>query len=1046
MHAVPQTNRIKGMAANVLELWGILRPVATTIRSTVATQGSRVTGPQAVHQSKTCLGLVIAAFALFVLPCAVLAQQGGDLSQQMQLFNSLPSDQQQAILQRLGIGGGTGSSLGGLGSGLSSAGGLGGYNSSQAALIQQQLLQQQRRQQGQDDSQQQFGPPVFKPGDTVLVDISLEGENQNPGNAANNALSGQNPSQNGRTGNAQDNASTGNQLTPQQLLLLGQQTNQQQSINNQRLQERPQQPIEELEANEKQRLMDLVDLVRAHNPYVLDSNGELQLPGIPSIALAGLTEDLATRRASAEPAFAKLQIDLTLLPLKKSGRAALKPFGYDLFDNSLLNNQVMLNVPVPADYVIGPGDSFEVQLFGSQNQTIKLTVSRDGRISFPQLGPIAVGGQRYSEVKSDIEARVAREMIGVRANVSMGDTRTISVFVLGEAKYAGSYTVTGLATVTTALFAAGGVKAVGSLRNIQLKRQGAVVRTVDLYDLLMRGDSANDAKLLPGDVVFIPSVGSTVSIDGEVQRPAIYELNGPASIAELISMGGGLTPVADRDTAALLRVDERQRRVVLNVNPTAPVTASPALRNGDALHVLRLRPQLDSGITLQGFVYRPQYLAWREGLRLSDVVSSIDELKPNADQNYLLIRRELPPDRRITVLSADLATALRAPGSTADTLLAPRDTVTVFDLQSSRDYVIQPLMDELRVQSNLTQPVQIVHVDGRVKVPGDYPLETGMRVSDLIRAGGSLDSAAYGTHAELSRYTVDRGEQRRTEVLSIDLAAIRSGEPNANIALQPFDRLSIKQISGWTEQDQVTLKGEVRFPGTYTIQQGETLRSVIERAGGLTALAFPAGSVFTRTELKEREQQQLDRFAERMRMAIAEEALEGARGNNAGSTQALTIGQSLLDQIKSAKAVGRLVINLQASLRARPGSSNDVILRNGDELIVPKQRQEVMVIGEVQSASSHLFQRSMSRNDYIDQSGGFTRQADRSDIYVVRADGSVDAGHRGWFSSSEGTEIRPGDAIVVPLDTERLPGLVLWQSISTILYNIAIATATARTL
>jgi protein involved in polysaccharide export with SLBB domain len=282
--------------------------------------------------------------------------------------------------------------------------------------------------------------------------------------------------------------------------------------------------------------------------------------------------------------------------------------------------------------------------------------------------------------------------------------------------------------------------------------------------------------------------------------------------------------------------------------------------------------------------------------------------------------------------------------------------------------------------------------------------------------------------------------------LSVDLAAIRAGDQSANVTLQPFDRLSIKQISGWTEQEQVTLKGEVRFPGTYTIQQGETLRSVIQRAGGLTALAFPAGSVFTRTELKEREQEQLDRFADRLRNDIAEEALEAARGNNSGSTSALTIGQTLLDQVKSAKAVGRLVINLQAAIHAKPGSSQDVIMRNGDQLIVPKQRQEVMVLGEVQSASSHLFDRRLTRDDYIDQSGGVTRQADRGRTYVVRADGSVDAGRRGWFSSSSGVEIRPGDAIVVPLDTERLPALVLWSAISTILYNIAIASAEARVI
>ncbi len=1011
-----------------------------------------MTGKPARYQIGVLISLAIAAIALFVLSTPIRAQQT-DLSQQMEMFNSLSPDQQQAILQRLGIsGGGSGSgSLGGSGSSSSSSllGGAGGYNSSQSALIQQQLLQQQRRQQNPDQDQEGQSPfvaPTFKPGDTVLVDIALQGEpliSGNPVSGQNNYYQNQNQNQNG---SGQNNATGSAQLNPQQQQLLQQGLNQQQAANNQRLQEQPQQPIEELQADEKQRLMDLVDLIRSYNPYQLDSSGELLLPGIPGMALAGLTEDLATRRAAAEPAFAKLQINLTRLPLKRTGPGSLKPFGYDLFSNSNTSYQPTLNIPVPADYVVGPGDVLEVQLFGTQNQTLRLTVSRDGRLSFPQLGPIAVGGQRYSEVKSDIEARVARQMIGVHASVTMGETRAINVFVLGEAKYPGSYIVTGLATVTSALFAAGGVKEIGSLRAIQLKRQGQVVRTVDLYDLLMRGDSANDAKLLPGDVVFIPSVGPTVSVDGAVQRPAIYELNGAATVFDLIQMSGGLSPQADRDSAAIVRVNDQQRRVVLNVNPSSPATTSPALRNGDQLQILRLRPQIDSGVTLQGYVYRPKNFAWRDGLRLSDVISSVDELKPNADQNYLLIRRILPPDRRITVLSADLAAALQAPGSPADLPLLPRDTITAFDLETSRAHVIQPLMDELRVQSNMAAPVQIVHIDGRVKVPGDYPLETGMRVTDLIRAGGSLDSAAYGTRAELSRYTVDGGEQRRTEVLSIDLAAIRAGDRSADVTLQPFDRLSIKQISGWTEQDQVTLKGEVRFPGTYSIKQGETLRSVIQRAGGLTDLAFPAGSVFTRTELKEREQQQLDRFAERMRMAIAEEALEGARGNNAGSTSALSIGQALLDEIKSTKAVGRLVINLQAALHAKPGSSNDVILRNGDELIVPKQRQEIMVLGEVQSASSHLYQRQLSRDDYIDQSGGATRQADRSQIYVVRADGSVDAGRRGWFSSSAGVEIRPGDAIVVPLDTERLPGLVLWQSITTILYNIAIATATARTL
>jgi protein involved in polysaccharide export with SLBB domain len=1003
------------------------------------------------------------AMLIVWLPVAAIQAQQMDIGQEMQLFNSLSPDQQQSILQRLGQGGSGGglggaSGLGGLGGlgalgglgglgGLS--GGLGGFNTSQSALLQQQMLQQQRRQKAQQEEQEdKYGPPTFKPGDTVLVEIALMGQ-YDLGLNGDESKGAQSPVQFGGSPAGQTptpSASQFSQLTPQQQAVLRQQIGQQLAANNQHVQERPQQAPEELQADERQRLEDLVDLIRSHNPYRLDSDGELLLPGIPAMALAGLNEDLATRRAAAEPAFAKLDVRLTKLPLKKAGQEALKPFGYDLFDEAILNSAQSSNLPVPADYALGPGDILNVQLFGNQNQSLHLPVSRDGTVNLPQIGPIEVGGRRFSDVKNELEARVPKQIMGVHASVTLGDPRAINVFVLGEVLYPGSYAVTGLATVTTALFAAGGIKEHGSLRQIQLKRQGEVVRTLDLYDLLMRGDSTNDAKLLPGDVVLIPPAGPTATVAGEVQRPAIYELKGVPTVADLIQMGGGMTPWADRQTAALVRIDPQQHRVVLNIDPMTPANASPPLRNGDALQILRLRPQLDSGVTLKGFVYRPKYAAWHEGLRLTDVIGSIDELKPNADENYLLIRRELPPNRRIVVLSADLAAALRAPGSAADLLLQPRDSIQVFDLETRRESVIQPLMDELRVQANLAQPVQIVHVDGRVKVPGDYPLESGMRISDLLRAGGSLDSAAYGMHAELSRYVVDNGEQRRTEVLPVDLGAIRAGDPNADVTLQPFDRLSIKQISGWTEQDQVTLRGEVRFPGTYTIKQGETLRSVIERAGGLTTQAFPAGSVFTRAELKKREQEQLDRFAERMRMDIAEEALQAARGNNSGSTQALSIGQTLLQQIRAAKAVGRLVINLPKAMHARPGAADDIILRNGDELTVPKQRQEVMVIGEVQYQTSHLYQHRMMRDDYIAQSGGVTRQADRNQIYVVRADGSVESGHRGWFSSSAGVEIRPGDAIVVPLDTERLPGLVLWQAITTILYNIAIATAEVRTI
>jgi protein involved in polysaccharide export with SLBB domain len=975
------------------------------------------------------IAIALATAWLFLAPAAFGQQQ--DLNQELQIFNGLSADQQQAILQQLNIGGGgVSGSTGTLGS-LLGGGGLlrgGSLNSSQSVLLQQQVLEQQRRQRALG-VQSNF-PQVFKAGDTVLIDISISSTDSKAGasRTSSQILGSQN-----ETADANGQTVDRGQLA---------QPNAQGAPSNQ-FGEGPRPTQEELQAGERVRLESLVDLIRSHNPYTLDGDGQLLLPGIPPIALAGLTEDLATRRVAAEPAFETLQIQITRLPLQTSGTEALKPFGYDLFDNSTLAFLPQLNVPVPADYVVGPGDTLQVQLYGSQNRTETLVVGRDGRVSFPQIGPIEVGGARYSDVKANIQNRVSMEMIGVRANVTMGETRTINVFVLGAAKYPGSYTVSGLATITTALFAAGGVQESGSLRQIQLKRLGQTVRTLDLYDLLMKGDSTGDAKLSSGDVIFIPPVGPTVSVFGEVLRPAIYEVKAQQTVADLIQMSGGLTPVADRNTASLVRIDPMQRRVIIDVNPTGS-SASVVLNTGDSLQVPRLLPQLDTGVTVQGYVYQTRYFAWRQGLRLSEVIPSVDMLKPDADQRYLLIRREVLPDRHIAVISADLDAALAAPMTPADIELMPRDVITVFDLENSRQYVIQPLLKDLRLQADLTDPTPIVHIDGRVKVPGDYPLEPNMRLSDLIRAGGSLEASAYAGRAELSRYTVVGGDQRRTEILPIDLNAVRRGDPSANVMLRPFDRLSVKEVSGWTEQAQVTLLGEVRFPGTYSIKRGETLRSVLQRAGGLTDLAFPGGAVFTRAQLRQQEQEQLDHYAESMRTSITEMALMATRAGISGSEAAVTIGQTLLSQLQSAKAVGRLVINLDAAMHAQPASSDDLMLVDGDELIVPRTRQDVMVLGEVQDVTSHLYKPGLSRDDYIAQSGGMTRQADTAHIYVVRTDGSVVTDKRGWFEDGDRVRIRPGDAIVVPLNPEKLPALTLWQVASTILYNIAIATAEAR--
>ena len=975
---------------------------------------------------------------------------------QLQTFQGLSPEQQQAIRNALG---GTSQATGGSDLGLRRPGELGQTEQ------QDQLLQRQRQKSAEAEEETEPLIPVLKREDWVIIEIDyqlpprpvppylqpLYATSAPTGTAG--AATGTGPQSAATAASAaqaaaaQISAQTGVPTSASSQNALGPVKSESgQVISN--ANGSPVTPFEvQLTDEERKQLDILMTLIRSRNPYRLSRDGALALPGFSPIDLLGLTEEQATLRLKVEPAFRGIDIRLTRLPLKKTGAEGLKPFGYDLFDHGVSTFAPVTNVPVPSSYIVGPGDELDIQLYGNQNRSLRLIVARDGHVNLPDLGPINVGGQTFEQAKSEIEARVQRQMIGVHANVSMGDTRSIRVFVVGEAKYPGSYTVSGLATITSALYAAGGAKVAGSLRNIQLKRNGALVRQLDLYDLLISGDTTDDAKLLQGDVITIPAVGPTVGIDGEVRRPAIYEIKNESTVADLLDLAGGLTPEADRSNAMLTRIDASQHRVVVSVD-LAAVARAEALRNGDLVRVMRLRPTLDSGVVVQGHLYTPGAFAYRQGMRLSDVIRSVDELRPDADIHYLLIRRELPPDRRISVLSADLAAALRAPGSAADTELMPRDRITVFDLASGRDRVIQPLLDELRVQATSGRPTETVYVDGQVKVPGEYPLEPGMRVSDLIRAGGGTADAAYGGNAELTRYSVVAGESRRTDLIQIDFAAAMRGDTAANEALQPFDRLNVKQVPLWGEQESVTLQGEVRFPGKYAIRRGETLKSVIDRAGGLTSYAFPQGSVFSRESIRKREQAQLDQLAERMQRDITSFALSGAvAAGQQGGTSTLALAQSLLAQLKGTRAVGRIVINLPGLMHERVGSTDDVVLRDADRLVVPRFEQQVTVLGEVQNSTSLLYNPSLSRDDYIARSGGTTRRADRAQIYVVRANGSVVAtGGSGWFRRTGSVEIKPGDTIVVPLDVEHLPPLPLWTAVTTILYNVAIAVAAVHSL
>jgi protein involved in polysaccharide export with SLBB domain len=579
-------------------------------------------------------------------------------------------------------------------------------------------------------------------------------------------------------------------------------------------------PKFDLEASQTQMLRNdpALQRIQGSRYYELDESGILVLPGLPSVPLLGLTAEAIKQRLGAEPSLDIFNVSVSILDVESIGADALEPFGYNVFEPEMSGFQPVTTGPVPPDYVLGPGDSIRVQLFGNVNGIYEFEVTRDGILNLPELGPVTVAGLPFSEFRTDLNERVREMLIGTQVSVTMGRLRRIQVFVLGDANRPGSFVVSSLATISSALYDSGGISEIGSLRNIQLKRRGQLVATLDLYDLLLNGDTSGDRRLQSGDVIFIPPVGHTVGVGGAVRRPAIYELSGDTNISEVIRFAGGLLPEAFPAAARLERISASKARVVISVDVGSAGGAATRVTGGDTLVIPEVLADLNNSVILAGHVQRPGPYEWRAGMRLADLIPTALDLIPGADADYVLVRREDGATRRVHVISAKLSQAWTQPGSSENVALSARDTVHVFSLAFGRQRVIAPILEELQLQSSFGSPFSQVHVAGRVRASGTYPLEPGMRVSDLIRAGGNLSEEAFTLDAELTRYSVIDDEYRATDVIDIDLDAILRGVESADIVLSAHDHLSISTIPKWDSEWTVSLEGEVIFPGEYRVR------------------------------------------------------------------------------------------------------------------------------------------------------------------------------------------------------------------------------------
>ena len=807
----------------------------------------------------------------------------------------------------------------------------------------------------------------------------------------------------------------------------------------------------------------------------------------------------------------------------------LRYFGYDLFSKSPSTFAPVPDVPVPGDYLLGPGDELVVFLWGRLDETFHLVVDREGIVNVPHLGPVPVLGLGFDDVRTILKQKL-EAITGVNARVSMGRLRSIRVFVLGEVKRPGLYTVSALSTLTNALLASGGPTRLGTLRQVELKRDGRVVSRVDFYRVLLQGDTSGDVKLQPGDVIFVPKAGPRVAVYGNVRRPAVYELADQRGLGTLFDLAGGIRPTAYVQRIQVERSHRHEKKIVLDLREKDWAAYRDfQLEDGDAVRVFSIMPSSVNAVYLMGNVVRPGKYAWQSGMRLSELVPDEGALLPHTALDYGLIKR-YHQDTMTTELIPFRPAGLLKGNREDDLLLAPLDEVYIFNrwyfedppevtvegevrmpgtyrvddrtrlkdvihlaggltrdayLQLAHVYRIDPetnrrqvffvdlgralkgdehenilLMPRDRVMVHSIHemtPVRNVSISGEVNRPGTYPYADNMTLRDLILIAGNVKETAYLEQGEIVRFVVTEGSRVKAELVTFDVRDVLNRGSAAGIRLYPYDTVFIKRIPEWRETWRVSVWGEVRFPGNYTITRGERLSQLMERCGGFTSDAYPRGIVFTRQSVRRLQEERLRELTQRMQAEIArlssmemQTALSREEAENAKNL--ISSLNTLVEKLSQARPDGRIVLKIR-DVRSLEGTPQDMVLENGDSLLVPRTPQTVLVLGQVYNPNAMLFDpEHPEAGHYISLAGGLTSRADKKEIYIVRADGTVESTKAGKFLAWNrenfrftfgqgigGVKLMPGDTIIVP-ERLKFPNYMKnLKDITEMLYHIAIS-------
>ena len=720
----------------------------------------------------------------------------------------------------------------------------------------------------------------------------------------------------------------------------------------------------------------------------------------------------------------------------------LKRFGSDLY---LDRNDVIvrsgtgnsrtaestLDVPLGPDYILGPGDELSVSLWGGISMNLVRIVDRAGRIALPEAGPMQVAGLSMDKAQDLIASILQEQYRNVHVALTVSAIHSFRIYVVGDVQRPGSYQVSALASPMSALLAAGGPTAGGSLRVIRHYRNEKLIGEIDLYDFMLRGVRPNDERLQAGDTLLIPPVGPQVAVFGAVKRPAIYEMRDAKDLGAVLEDAGGLTVAAALTSITLDRVvanrDREQVALNLDANEGAAVTdarlRSTEMKDGDRVRVGTVLPHSERVIYMQGHVARPGKLAFRENMQISDVLHSYGDLLPEPAEHGEIVRL-VAPDLHPETIEFNLPDVLIG---NSPIPLEPFDTIKVF--------------------GRYEQDAPTVSIRGEVQRPGAYPLFKGMTAAQLVRTAGGFKRDALIERADLASYEIANGSNVSMERRDIAIGdAVLKRDPRADAALKPGDVLTIHQITGWNDIGaSIIIEGEVAHPGSYGFQEGEHLSDVLRRAGGFRTTAYPEGAVLTRPDVATLEAKSRDELIRQIEASSAAAHLSpsAAGGEQASALQMVQQQQNqILERLRRQPPNGRLVIHVSSSIDSWAGTEADVEVRSGDVLRVPKRPGFVLVSGQAYNPSAITFLQGKSAEWYLSHAGGSTAIANRKEIFIIRANGDV-IGRRsgGWFEGDVlSTKMNPGDTIVVP---QKISGpSMIWRNL---LITAQIATSLAIT-